>query len=153
MTTATTTTRSFPTNTCGICAAPATSTVQADDNWTAGSLCERHADHATRCGATVTKGTFTAVRTRKGTKATITVTGPDFGPVTLGGTRAERAEAAIVTCEAHLPAPKVTGLRGDLTTARSDAHRLATQTSMKRQGVTLNFKAALWSVAVPVVDA
>lgn len=146
------TTTTFPTHTCGICAAPATSTVQADDNWTAGSLCERHADHAARCGATVVKGTFTATRTRKGHKATVTVTGPGFGPIPLGGARADRAEAAIVTCEAHLPAPKVHGLRGDLATAQTEARRLATQTSMKRQGVVLNFPAALWAVAVPIED-
>lgn len=41
--------------TCGLCGKPAWNHVEDGDNWTEGWLCDRHADHAARCGATVTK--------------------------------------------------------------------------------------------------
>jgi len=78
---------------------------------------------------------WAAVRTwnRTHTKATVTVTDGGDLTFTVGGKRAERAAAAIVTAWRG-KMPGVYGLRADLAAAVTEAERLRTRTTMRLRG-------------------
>lgn len=94
---------------------------------------------------------ITARRTYKGAKATVVVS-IDGVEHRLGGKRAERAAAAIVTKWASKEAPGVYGLRSDLAAAQAEARRLAGATTMRHAGHTFERTPAELALAVPVTD-
>lgn len=76
----------------------------------------------------------------------------------LGGKRAERAEAALVTRWPQHDRAGVAGLRQDLDAARKEAARLETAATMTTRprfggrGATIPVNRPDWARAVPVVD-
>lgn len=107
-------------------------------------------------------GELTAVRTWSGSaanpkaKVTVYLNGEMLDE--LGGKRAERAGAALVSKWGHRERCGVWGLRKDLDAARTEAHRLATMTEMRtrgkygRPGSVIPLNHAEWARAVPVVE-
>lgn len=101
---------------------------------------------------------FTAVRTwnKPRTKATVTLTLPDGSTEKAGGKRAARAAAVIVVEWGHGywagKGPGIYGLRGDLHAAQTEAHKLATATTMRHHHVVLDRTPAKLAIAVPVEE-
>lgn len=100
--------------------------------------------------------TLTAVRTWKSGKATVTVYMDGEVLNRAGGARAGRAQAALVTrweVPGRTPKTSIYGIRGDLGAAQTEAHKLATATTMRHSGMVLECTPATWAAAVPVTEA
>lgn len=111
---------------------------------------------------------LTAHRIYKGKAAYVVVMMDGAELDRLGGKRAERAQAAIVslwparthglTGETITPTPGVSGLRADFAKAEQEAHRMVTNTHMRTrgrfgaQGSLIPLNRPTWAVAVPVQD-
>jgi len=95
----------------------------------------------------------TAVRTWNSTrtKATVTVTLPDGRVKSLGGTRAARAEAALVYERRDTGQWDVLGLRGDAGAAQVEAYRISSATTMRHGGALLEITPTP-AQAVPVME-
>lgn len=104
-------------------------------------------------------GELTARRIYQGSRPLIVVELAGLELARIGGKRAERAEAVLVSQwpterdPSVLEAPGAWGCRADLKAAQAEANRLATQTSMRtRGGSIIPLRHAAWAIAVPVVD-
>ncbi|HEX7276276.1 MAG TPA: hypothetical protein VF244_02785 [Acidimicrobiales bacterium] len=98
---------------------------------------------------------FEAVRRHRGKTITVVVHlagQPDGVLGVLGGQRAARAQAAIVTCWTEKEGPGVYGLRANLHDAQVEAHRLATRTHFKHGRTLYPTNRPEWAVAVPVTE-
>ena len=101
---------------------------------------------------------YTAIRTTRGTKATVTVYDADGAVVgKAGGKRAERAQAVIlaqwVNSRYGYGDLQIYGLRADAQAAEREAHKLATQTESRTRYGVVGVTPATVAIAVPVTDA
>lgn len=103
-------------------------------------------------------GELTAVRIYKGKRAIVTVYLDGDELDQLGGNRAARAAAALVTAWPRDDRPGVWGLRADELAAQQEAHRLETRTSMTtrgrhgRPGSTIPLNRPTWARSVHITD-